>query len=313
MRAAVIDRFGGPEEFRIVDDFPTPIAGDGDVVVRVHAAGVNPLDYKIRDGSSGKAAHLKDEDFPFVLGRECAGVVAEVGAGVDALRPGDRVFGMAPLDHDGHCYAEFVSLPATALGRSPEGVDDTTLAGLSLTGLTAWTAVHDLAQVTADDVVLVHGGGGGVGFIALQLAVAAGATVYATASARHAQRITAAGATHIDYAEQDFREATPRPSVIIDCVYFGTYEPSMDHLAEGGRLVLLPSLADLEPAKARGINAMIPTIAADRGRIEALAGRLADGTLSLPIAQTLPLSEVAQAHRILEEGHAPGKLVLTVE
>lgn len=312
MRAAVINRFGGPEELHIVDDYATPTAGAGEVLVRVDAAGVNPIDYKIRDGSSGKAAQLRDEDFPLILGRECAGVVEQVGEGVTDFSAGDRVFGMAPMDRIGACYAEFVSLPASALALSPEGVEDTTLGGLSLVGLTAWVAVHDLAKVTSEDTVLVHGGGGGVGHCAVQLATATGATVYATASQRHAEAIRAAGATPIDYTTQDFTTATPRPTVIIDCVYFGTYEPSMDHLAEGGRLVLLPTLADIVPAQERGIDVSIPSIAPDRSRLDALASRVADGTMTLTIGEVMPLADVARAHRILEEGHAPGKLVLTV-
>lgn len=312
MRAAVIHRFGGPEELEIVDDFPNPTAGEGEVVVRVADAGVNPLDHKIRDGSSGMAAQLRDEDFPLVLGRECAGTVHEVGPGVSEFAPGDRVFGMAPLDHKGHCYAEYVSLPQSALAHSPDGVDDVALAGLSLVGLTAWVAVQDLAHVGPEDVVLVHGGGGGVGFMAVQLAREAGATVYATASARNAERLRQVGATPVDYTSEDFTQVTPRPSVIIDCVYLGTYEPSMDHLAEGGRLVLLPSLADIGPAKERGIDVSIPRIAPDRERLDALGAALADGRLTLTIAEVLPLAEVAEAHRIVEAGHTPGKIVLDV-
>ncbi|GAB49811.1 NADP-dependent oxidoreductase [Mobilicoccus pelagius] len=311
MRAAVIHRFGGPEEFEI-EDLPTPTAGEGEVVVRVTHAAVNPLDFKIRDGSSGMAAQLRDEDFPLVLGRECAGVVHEVGEGVTDFAPGDRVFGMAPPDHKGHCYAEFVSMPASALAHSPAGVDDVVLAGLSLVGLTAWIAVEDLAKVGSDDVVLVHGGGGGVGFMAVQLAKEAGAKVYATASARNADRLQAVGATPIDYARDDFTQVTPRPSVIVDCVYFDTYEPSMDHLADGGRLVLLPSLADVRPAKERGIDVSIPRVAPDRTRLDALATAVAEGRLTLTVADVLPLAEVAEAHRIVERGHTPGKIVLRV-
>ena len=114
MRAAVIDRFGGPEEFHIAD-LPVPTPGPGEVLVKVAAAGVNPLDYKIRDGSSGMAKNIAPEDFPYVLGRECCGDVVEVGEGVDpewGLTAGTRVFGMAPLEHGGHCYAEYVALPA---------------------------------------------------------------------------------------------------------------------------------------------------------------------------------------------------------
>lgn len=312
MRAAVIDRFGGPEQLRTTQDAPRPQVGEGDVLVRVLTAGVNPLDYKIRDGSSGMCARLRDEDFPLILGRECCGVVEEIGSGVEGFFVGDRVFGMAPLTHKGSCYAEFAALPAESLAHAPAGVDDAVLGGLALVGLTAWVAVHDLARVTSDDVVLVQGGGGGVGYVAAQLAAATGAQVYATASARHADRLAAAGITHVDYTAQDYRDATPRPTVIIDGVYFGTYPAELDHLADGGRIVLLPSLADLGPAKERDIPAFIPTISPDRARLDALAARVADGSLRFDVADTLPLEQVADAHRALESAHAPGKLVLRV-
>lgn len=311
MRAAIIDRFGGPEEFHLVDDLPTPSPGPGEVLVRVLAAGVNPVDYKIRDGSSGVAKKLRPEDFPLVLGRECCGEVAELGEGVTDLEVGQRVYGMPSMGHQAGCYAEYVALPAQGLAPAPEQADTIALAGTALAGTTAWTAVHDLAKVTADDIVLVHGGGGGVGQFVVQLAVSAGATVYATASARHAERIKSWGATPIDYTTQDFTQA-PRPTVIIDGVYFGTYEPSLDHLAPGGRMVLLPTLADLEPARARGIEVSVPAITPDRGRLEALAAQVADGSLQVEVSQVLPLAEVAQAHEIVETGHAQGKIVLDV-
>lgn len=312
MRAAIIDRFGGPEEFHLVDDLPTPTPGPGEVLVRVLAAGVNPVDYKIRDGSSGVAKKLGPEDFPLVLGRECCGEVAELGEGVTDLKVGQRVYGMPSMTHKAGCYAEFVALPAEGLAPAPEKADTIALAGTALAGITAWTAVHDLAKVTADDVVLVHGGGGGVGQFVVQLAVSTGATVYATASAKHRERIERWGATPIDYATQDFTQVSPHPTVIIDGVYFGTYEPSLDHLAPGGRMVLLPTLADLEPARARGIEVSVPAITPERGRLEALAERVADGRLEVEVSQVLPLAEVARAHEIVETGHAQGKIVLDV-
>ncbi len=312
MRAATIDRFGGPEEFHIVDDLPVPTPGPDEVVLRVFAAGVNPLDYKIRDGSSGVAKQLGPDDFPLVLGRECSGTVTALGDEVTEVSVGDAVYGVAPTGHRGGCYAEYVALPARCLAPVPEGADPTVLAGTALAGIAAWTAVHDLAQVRAEDTVLVHGGGGGVGQIAVQLAVATGATVYATASGRHRNEILGWGARHVDYTVEDFRDATPRPTAIIDCVYFDTYEPSMDHLAEGGRLVILPSLADLEPARARGIDVSVPQLHPDRQRLAALAARVAEGRLEVEVSAVLPLADVARAHEIVEDGHASGKVVLEV-
>lgn len=309
MRAATIRRFGGPEELSITD-VPEPTPGPGEVLVRVAYAGVNPLDHKIRDGSSGLAKKLTDTDFPLILGEECSGHVAAVGEGVAGFELGDAVFGMVPMTHG--CYSEYARFPASALARVPVGADLVTLGGTALAGLTAWKAVHDLAGVTRDDVVLIHGGGGGVGQLMVQLAVATGARVHATASARHRESITRWGAQHIDYTTTEFERAMDKPDVIIDAVYFGTYQRSVDLLQPGDRLVVLPTLADLEPARARGLNVSVPSIQPDRDRLERLAGMIADGDLEVVVSEVLPLERVADAHRMVESGHAVGKVVLRV-
>ncbi len=312
MIAAQIDRFGGTDELHLVDDAPTPTPAPGEVLVRIAGAGVNPIDYKIRDGSSGVAQRLTAADFPLILGREGSGVVEALGEGVTDLAVGDTVYGMVPMSHAGGCYAQFAAMPTAALAPLPADADLAAFAGAALAGITAWTAVHDLAHVTADDIVLVHGGGGGVGQFVVQLALAAGAQVYATASAAHHDRITGWGATHIDYATQDFTAVTPRPTVIVDGVYYGTYEPSLDHLAPGGRLVLLPTLADLGPARERGIDVSVPAIAPDRERLAALARLILDGSVQVEVSQIVPLAQVARAHELVETGHARGKVVLDV-
>lgn len=311
MRAVAIDRFGPPDVLRSVE-LPLQPIGPTDARVRVSTAGVNPLDYKMRDGSSGLVKGYAAGDFPLILGRECCGIVEAVGEDVEHIGVGQRVFGMIPLkQHDG-CYAEFVNVPADCLALAPEGIDDVTLGGTALAGLTAWIAVHDLGQVSPGQTVLVHGGGGGVGQIVVQLAREAGAKVYATASAKNKDRVEALGATHIDYVRADFTKDAPRPDVIIDGVYFGTYQKSMDRLFPGGKLVILPTLADLGPAHERGIDVAIPAVAPDRERLAALAERLADGRLDVEISLVLPLGEAAQAHRLLQGGHARGKIVLDV-
>lgn len=311
MRAIAIDAFGSPDVLHLAD-LPVPQVGPADARVRVHTAGVNPIDYKMRDGSSGLVKGYGPQDFPVVLGRECCGTVEEVGADVEHLAVGQRVFGMAPLTHKGGCYAEYTALPADSLVAAPDAVPDTVLGGAALASLTAWTAVHDLGEVHEGQTVLVHGGGGGVGQIIVQLCLEAGATVYATASARNRERLQALGATHVDYASEDFTAVVPTPDVIIDGVYFDVYEKNMDLLAPGGKLVILPSLADLGPAKERGIDVAVPSIRPDRDRLTAIAERLADGRLSIEVSEVLPLEEAAQAHRTLEEGHARGKIVLQV-
>ncbi|GAB3715585.1 NADP-dependent oxidoreductase [Mariniluteicoccus flavus] len=309
MRQAQIDRFGGPDELHVVEA-PVPEPEAGEVLVRVLAAGTNPLDYKIRDGSSGLAKRIGPDDFPVVLGREACGVVERCGEGVNDFAPGQLVFGVTPLSHRGRCYAEYAALPATCLAQAPEGADPVVLGGLALVGTTAWVAVHELARVRSGEKVLVHGAAGGVGQLMVQLCVAAGAEVWATASTRNQDRLRELGATPIDYTTTDFREAAPKVDVVLDGVYFDTFEKSLDQLVDGGRIVVLPTLADLTPAQERGIEAHIPAIHDLPREMEQLALRVHEGAVSFEVSQVLPLERVADAHRELESGHARGKIVL---
>ena len=146
----------------------------------------------------------------------------------------------------------------------------------------------------------------------VQMAVATGATVFATASARHQEKITRWGASHIDYETTDFEEAMVRPDVIIDAVYFGTYERSVALLEPGGRLVVLPTLADLAPARERGLRVSIPSIKPDADRLKLLAEQISAGKLEVVVSAVFPLDQVAEAHRIVENGHAEGKVLLMV-
>lgn len=311
MRAVVIDRFGGPEELHVTDT-PAPQPGPGDVLVRLDAAGVNPIDHKMRDGSSGTVQGWDGGVFPVILGREGTGMVEAVGEGVTHVGLGDRVLGVNDHGNPRGTYAELTCFPAEGVARVPDAVPTDVAAGLGLAGLTAWNAVHDLARVTNDDIVLVHGAGGGVGQIITQLAVATGAQVYATASGRHEERLEEYGAQHIDYTEIDFRRVTPQPTVIIDAVWFGTYEPSMDHLEDGGRMVILPSLADLGPARERGIDVSIASVTLEADRLHKLVDMAARNRLEAHVGTTFPLSEAADAHRQVESGHNDGKVILTI-
>lgn len=308
MRQVQIDRFGGPEELYVADQ-PDLKPGPDQVLLRVEAAGVNPIDYKIRDGSSGVAKKITPEMFPLVLGRECCGVVESVGEGAD-LTIGQRVFGMVSATSAGGCYAETVVLEAAHLASAPEGVSSLELAGVPVASSAAWTAVHTLGKVRAGEKVLVHGAGGGVGQTMLQLAVQAGAEVWGSASAGNAERIRELGATPVDYRTEDFREVVPKLDLVLDGVYFTTFEPSLDHLTEDGRVVVLPTLADLSPAKERGIEAHIVTITPDREVLTQIGRGLASGDLSIEVSQTFELEQIAEAHRLLEDGHTRGKVVL---
>lgn len=310
MRAARIDRFGGPEELYVTTDAPVPEPVRGEALVRVLAAGTNPLDYKIRDGSSGVAKKMRPEDFPLTLGREACGVIEKLNGEARGLEVGQLVFGMPSLTHRSGCYADYAALPVNCLARVPQGADPTVFGGTALVLSTALTAAYDQGKVRRGEKVLVHGGTGGVGQLVVQLCRRAGAEVWATASTQNQQRLVELGAHPVDYRTQDFTEATPKMDLIVDGNYFTTFEKSLDHLVAGGRIVVLPSLADLTPARERGIEAHIPAFGPMPERLEELAPAIVAGELQVEVSQRLPLEQVADAHRELEFGHSRGKIVL---
>lgn len=326
MREIRYDRFGGPEVLTLHTDAPAPEPAADEVLVEVSFAGLNPLDYKIREGSSGRAKGL---ELPAGTGREMAGVVIGAGSGLDeaelgsrGLTPGTRVFGMRGPEDSRGVAAEVIAISVDDLAPIPGEFPEEDLArwaGLSLVGLTAIATVQDTARIAEGESVLVHGGAGGVGQLLIPMALEAGASsVLATGRAANAERIRELGATPIAYDSTDWAEEVRRLTdgrgvdVVLDTHYHSTFLPSLDQLAPGGRIVALPSLADLSPALERGIEARIPAIVPGRDRLDRLAQGIRAGRYPLEVSEVLPLAEIAEAHRRLEEGHTRGKLVLDV-
>lgn len=318
MRQITIHEFGPPSVMRI-EEVAEPELLPGEVLVDVHYAGLNPLDYKMRDGSSGLSARMM---LPCSLGREFVGRLVAAAPDVDLAEHdlvGDQwVFGMRPHSDVRGTYAERISVGVGAVAPVLDEASVRHYGGLALVGLTALEAV-DQAGIAPGDTVLVHGGSGGVGQLLIPLALRAGAKqVWATGRAVNAQRITDLGATAIPYDGVDWqetlRDATGGRGVdaVIDTHYFKTFLPSLDHVADGGSIVALPSLADLTPAEERGITARVPGIAPTRVKLDRLAGAFAAGELPLEVSEVLPLDEITAAHEQLESGHTRGKLILDV-
>ena len=328
MREILFDRFGGPDVLTLHTDSPRPEPAECEVLVEVSYAGLNPLDFKIRDGSSCMAEGLP---LPAGTGREMTGTVLGAGADLDlaelasrGLAPGTRVFGMRrPEDRRG-VAAEVIAIAADDLSPVPDEVSSQDLprwAGLALAGLTAIATVQDAAELGEGRSVLIHGGSGGVGQLLIPMALEAGASrVWATGRAANAERIRELGAEPIPYDEVDWREALREATggegvdVVLDTHYFSTFEPSLDLLRPGGDslIVVLPSLADLTPARERGITARIPRIVTGRDRLDRLVHGMRSGAYPLEASRVLPLSQIAEAHRLLEDGHTSGKLVVDV-
>lgn len=310
MRAISQDVLGGPEVLREVEvERPTP--GPTEVLVRVHAAGVNPTDWKHRatGGLLGRP--------PFVLGWDVSGVVESVGIGTALYKPGDEVFGMLRYPYGHGAFAEYVAAPARTFARKPGRIDHVQAAALPLAALTAWQALVDIAGVKAGQRVLIHAAAGGVGHLAVQMAKARGAHVIGTASAAKHEFLRGLGADElIDYRSVDFAEAAGAIDVVIDTMG-GDYGPrSLRTLREGGVIVslVLSNMAEGLNAQAEelGIRAESMLVEPDYAGMRAIAALVEKGGLRAEIDTVLPLEEAAKAHERGETGRTTGKIVLTV-
>ncbi|MBX7268608.1 NADP-dependent oxidoreductase [Micromonospora sp. Llam7] len=308
MRAIEQDRLGGPEVLNLVEvDRPEP--GPAEVLVRVHAVGVNPTDFWHREtgGLLGR---------PVRLGWDLSGVVEAAGVGAALFRPGDEVFGMPRLPQPAGTYAEYVAAPSRHLARKPAGLSHVQAAGLGLAGLTAWQALVDVADVQPGQRVLVHAAAGGVGHLAVQIAKARGAHVIGTASAAKHAFVRGLGADEvIDYTTTDFAERLHDLDVIVDSIG-GEYGPrSLRTLRPGGILVALASPAEtyLEEAAARqGKRARFMIVEPDAAGLSSLAGLVGTRQLRVEVDAVLPLEQVAKAHQIGQTGRTKGKIILTL-
>jgi NADPH:quinone reductase-like Zn-dependent oxidoreductase len=309
MRAVTQHTFGAPEVLELTEiERPDPMPTE--VLVRVHAASVNPVDGIIRAG----AFPLLGQP-PFILGWDVSGVVESVVPGVTRFRPGDEVFGMPFFPRPASAYAEYVAAPSRQLARKPSSIGHTEAAALPMAGLTAWQALVATAQVAPDDRVLIHGAGGGVGHLAVQIAKSLGAYVVGTASAGKHDFLRGLGADElVDYRTEDFATAVDEVDIVFDLIAGGYAERSIKVLRPGGLLVTAIErtnenlAAEVEAAGRRftGIS-----VEPDQVGLEALADLVDSGRLRPHVEHAIPLAEAARAHALLDT-NLKGKVVLTV-
>jgi NADPH:quinone reductase-like Zn-dependent oxidoreductase len=308
MKAVRIHAFGGLEEL-VYENAPKPAPGPGDVLVRVHAAGVNPVDWKIRRGDLKDHLHHR---LPLILGWDMSGVVEAVGGGVTTFQPGDEVLGRPDPSRDG-AYADYIVVRAAELGRKPAPLDHLRAAGLSLAGLTAWQALFDVAGLAEGQSVLVHAASGGVGSVAVQLAKWKGARVFGTASESNQAFLKQLGVdTAIDYKKTRFEDVAREVDVVIDTIGGDTQRRSWATLKKGGILVSLVQPPVEEDARRAGVRAAGLFAQSKPDQIERLAAMVVDGTLHLHVDKVLPLDQARDAQAISESHRALGKIVLKV-
>jgi len=311
MRAVVLHQYGPPEVLAI-EELPRPEPIPTEVQVRVHAAGVNPVDFKTRAGK-GVAAVLGEP--PVCLGWDVSGVVTEVPDGVTRFEVGDEVFGMPWFPRQAGAYAEYVSAPARHFAGKPHALSHEEAGALPLAGLTAWQIVVDTIALEDGADLLVHGAAGGVGHLAVQIAKARGANVIGTAQAEQADWLRELGVDQvIDYRSERFEELVADLDAVID--FTGAQgERSLPVLRPGGMLVSVPSgvpqqVLDLAARSDRRATGFL--VEPDPVGLAGLCHLVEAGHLQVKVDRVFDLEEAAEAHRQAEAGHAGGKLVLRV-
>lgn len=307
MRAVVQQQLGGPEVLTLAE-VPRPEPGPTEVLVRVHAAGTNPVDFKTRESGG-----LRGVEPPFTVGWDVSGTVEAVGVGVRILEPGDEVYGMPRFPHLAGGYAEYVTAPARHFHRRPAGLDHVEAAALPLAGLTAYQALVEIAQVVAGQRVLVHAAAGGVGHLAVQIAKAKGAFVIGTASAAKHDYLASIGVDRaVDYRTEDFTELLEELDIVVDPIGGDYAARSASVLRDGGHLMsIIPG--ELPEAEERRISAGFMLVEPDLGGLAALSAMVEAGQVAPTVSQTFPLEEAGKAHEALASGRTTGKIVLTVD
>ena len=307
MKAAYIEKFGGPEVLQY-GDLPDPVAGPGEVVVDVHAATVNAADWKFRAGEYARHSNVK---FPQIPGRDFSGVVSAVGDGAD-LKVGDAVFGVLGAGKEG-TYCEKIAIPAALVAKKPDGLSHINAAALALTGLTAINSVEDTLKLQRGETILIQGGAGGVAGFAIQFAKYLGARVITTCSAANVDYVRSLGADQvIDYNAQNFTRVVSGCDAVFDTVGGDVAKQSFAVLKPGGRAAFIASGAEAPKPDRGDVTALRPPVPRSRKAMERIAELYVAGAVKPPEVKLYKLSQAADAHRLSQARHFRGKLVFQV-
>jgi NADPH:quinone reductase-like Zn-dependent oxidoreductase len=308
MRAVMFHSYGSPEAL-VLKEVPRPQAETGEVLIRVYAAGVNPLDWKVRAG------HIKEwlrHRLPLIPGWDVSGVVEALGPEVSAFKVGDAVFGMLDFMRDG-AYAEYVSAGTKQLSFKPKSIDHVQAAAVPLAALTAWQSLFEVAGLDSGQTVLIHAAAGGVGHFAVQFAKWKGAEVIGTASADNESFLRELGADRvIDYRTTPFEEALHDVDVVLDLIGGDTQQRSWKVLKKGGILVATLGISSAETAAEHGVRGEGVMVHPDTEQLARIAALIDEGNLKPVVSRVLPLAEAGKAHELSQTGHVRGKIVLKV-
>lgn len=308
MKAVVIHSYGALEVLK-VEDVPRPVPKEDEILIRVIAASVNPVDVAIR---KGYLAELIGNRFPLILGMDAAGIVEKTGAKITKFKPGDSVYAFFTLASEGG-YAAFVIAKENEIAFKPKAVTYTRAAAVPAAGSTAWQVLVEVAKLGAGQTVLIHGGSGGVGHLAIQIAKARGAKIIATASTTNQDFIKEMGAdVAVDYTKTKFEEIAKDVDVVLDMVGGETLKRSYGVVKKGGIIVSIVDDLDQKELDAHGIRGMTFRCEPKASVLEDLAKLIDAKKLTPVVSQTFPLSQVAKAQEQIATRHTRGKIVLQI-
>lgn len=311
MKAIAIKQYGRKEQLKEID-IPKPTPKEKQVIVKLHATSINPIDWKLREGYL-KA--MMPFEFPIILGWDVAGIVEEVGEHVQDFKVGDRVFARPETTNRG-TYAEYTIVDTHLLAKIPDNISFEEAACVPLAGLTAWQCLFDFGNIQKGDKVLIHAGAGGVGTFAIQLAKSVGAYVAATAGTHNVEFLKSLGADEvIDYKKQDFEKVLTEFDFVLDSLGGENQEKSFTVLKEGGKLASIVSEPNQEKAKQKNIKSGNVWLVPNGQQLEKIANLLGQNKLRVIIGHKFPFSEegIKEAHALSESHHAKGKIVIQIK
>lgn len=304
MKAVRIHEFGGPDVLQY-ETVPQPEFAADEVLVRVHAAGINRVDTAVREGYFGETS------LPWIPGWDLSGTVEAVGADVTEFEDGDDVYGLVRFPEPGNAYAEYAAVPADEIVEKPETLDHPEAAGVPLVALTAWQALFDKGELSEGQRVLIHAAAGGVGHIAVQLATSQGAHVIGTASGHNETFLRDLGVDEfVNYRETRLEEELDDVDLVVDAVGGDTREHSYEVLTEGGILAALVGELSDERAEEYDVHARRVGVRPDAATLSEISELIDAGEVEPTISTMLPLADTPEAHDQIEEGHTRGKIVL---
>jgi len=309
MKAIRMHSYGGPQVL-VYEDVVRPKPGRGELLIEVHAAGVNPIDWKVREGY---AKGWLNHKLPIIPGWDVSGIVAELGEGVKNFASGDQVYGKLDTSLDG-AYAEYVVTNTKNISLKPKTTDHVHAAAVPIAALTAWQSLFDLAGLSSGQTVLIHAAAGGVGHFAVQFAKWKGARVLGTASARNAEFVKKIGAdVVIDYSARKFEEEVSGLDCVLDTQGGDILRRSLLVLKKGGIVVSTLEEPSVEDLKKYGVRAAHIVARSDSSQLKEIADLIDAGHVQVLVETVLPLEEAHRAHELSQSGHTRGKIVLKVK